>query len=425
MKKTSFYLVCAMLLILILAGCGKPAEKKEEKPAITLWHNWDTEGDGNAIAFRQVLEDFKKDNPDNNVTITGFSSAQYDTKVKVSLAANEAADIIALQGPGELDPYVANNKLFAMDDLIAKYGIADKVLSGTFNNFTFNNKVYGLPTITAIAILYCNDELFKKYNVPYPETFTQLLQAIDLFNKNGVTPMLFAGKDKWPLMFYYDILAIRIGGAKKSEDALFNRASFEEPEFVEAARKLQELVKAKAFKETDLSLGWDEGVQKFAQGSVAMFYNGTWVTGIINQPEMPVKGKIALKKFPMVEGGKGDINEFFGGAFECFSINALSKAPEEAFKVVSYISEHMSNTSLKLGNGLPAWKNANLDRSNLDPIIAEQYDLISDAKGFCLWWDTVLGGQKADIHKDLVLQLLTNKISPENYAVEMQKLNKN
>lgn len=438
--KNFLILFICFVFVVVMAGCsvdkapedGQPTAMPEstgpstdtEKPVtLTLWHYWTTEADGNQIAFSQVLDEFEEDNPNINLEVTGQSAQEYQTKVKVAFAANQAPDILNLQAPIDMEPIATAGKLLSLDDFIAENGIGDRILPGTLNNFTFGDKVYGLPTITAIGILYCNKELFEENDVAYPETFDQLLEAIDAFNENGVTPMMFAGKDLWPTMFYYDILAIRAGGAQLCKDALYGDESFDQPAFIEAAEKLQELAEAGAFKETDLALGWDEGIQKFVQCGAAMLYNGTWVSGIVMAEDSPIKDKVAFKKFPMVEGGAGDQNEFFGGAFEGFSINANVEDKEAAFQAITYLSEQMSSHSLVVGNGLPAWRNEDLDRESLDPLIVEQYDLVTTASDFCLWWDTVLGGEKADIHKSLVLQLLTLKITPEEYAKEMQKLN--
>jgi len=160
-------------------------------------------------------------------------------------------------------------------------------------------------------------------------------------------------------------------------------------------------------------------VQKFAQGGAAMLFNGTWVTGIISDPNVPVAGKIELRAFPAI-GGQYD-NDLFGGCFECFCISASVKDTDTAYKAISYLSKKMSYESLINGNGLPAWKtDSSDDISNLDPLVQQQLNLLNQGKDMCLWWDTVLGGKKADIHKALVMKLVTKEITPEEYCKQMQ-----
>jgi len=164
-------------------------------------------------------------------------------------------------------------------------------------------------------------------------------------------------------------------------------------------------------------------VTKFLQGQVAMVFNGTWLAGQIQSDQSPVKGKIVPVKFPVVEGGKGSINEFFGGAFECFSINAATKNKDAAFKAISWICENFSKATLTVGNGLPAYKIPGVENMSLDPFIAQHVSMLKDAEAFCLWWDTFLGGKSAETHKLLVGKLLNFSLTPEQFAKEMQKLN--
>lgn len=405
-------------VILGIFGCTP--EKTSGPIKLTMWHSLVSEGDTNSMALKEILREIEADIPDIDLEVTGYTN-EFWTKLKIAFTADNAPDIFYMQAPSEMAP-LATERMLPLNDLMEKYGTADKLLSGTLNNFTYDSKVFGLPTVVAAGVLYCNDELFEQAGVDIPRTFSQLLEVIPKFNEKGITPMLFAGKDLWPTMFYYDILAVQAGGVQLSKDALNGQASFNHPAFIQAAKKLQDLASVHVFKETDLALGWDEGIQKFAQGQVAMVYNGTWVSGIVTQEDTPVKGKISMHNFPMLEGGAGKGTDFLGGAFECFSINAKTMYPDAAYRIVAYICEKMSNTALAYGNGLPSWKDETLDRGKLDPFVVNQYDLISSATDFCLWWDTVLGGEKADRHKSLVLQLLTFKVTPEKYVEEMEKL---
>jgi len=424
-RRTRMFLSAVILLGLVsmsLLATGK-TEATSGPVTLTLYHQWISPTDGNAIAMKQVLDAFPAANPDIRLDVKPQGSEDYNTKIKVVFASNEAPDIAYFQGLGVMEPVVTAGKLLALDPYIAKSSVKDNLVGGTLTNYTFNGKAYGLPTHIAMGVLYCNKELFDKAGAKIPTTFSELLEAIKLLNAQNITPMLFVQAGEWPCMFYYDILAIRTAGAQASIDALTKKASWDQPAFIGAARELQKLATAKAFKETDLALTWDEGVTKFLQGQVAMVFNGTWLAGQIQSANSPVKGKIVPVKFPVVEGGKGNINEFFGGAFECFSINAATKNKDAAFKAIAWITENFSKATLTVGNGLPAYKIPGVEKMTLDPFIAQHVSMLKDAKAFCLWWDTFLGGKPAETHKLLVGKLLNFSLTPEEFAKEMQKLN--
>ncbi len=423
-RRTRLLLAAVVLLALVSMPLLATGKTETSGPVtLTLYHQWITPTDGNSIAMKQVLDGFAAANPDIKLDVKPQGSEDYNTKIKVVFASNEAPDIAYFQGLGVMEPVVTAGKLLPLDSYIASSQVKNDLVGGTLTNFTFNGKAYGLPTHIAMGVLYCNKELFDKAGAKIPTTFSELLDAIQKLNAANITPMLFVQSGEWPCMFYYDILAIRTAGAQGAIDALTKKASWSQPAFIEAARDLQKLATAKAFKDTDLALTWDEGVTKFLQGQVAMVFNGTWLAGQIQSKDSPVNGKIVPVKFPVVEGGKGSINEFFGGAFECFSINAATKNKDAAFKAISWIVENFSKATLTVGNGLPAYKIAGMANMTLDPFIQQHVDMLKDATAFCLWWDTFLGGKPAETHKQLVGKLLNFSITPEQFVQEMQKLN--
>jgi raffinose/stachyose/melibiose transport system substrate-binding protein len=303
-------------------------------------------------------------------------------------------------------------------------GTLDKLIGGALTNVTYDGKIYGLPTSSAIGVLYCNTELFQKANAKIPETYSELLAAVEALNEQGITPITVGEKDRWPGMFYYDILAIRIAGLQTCLDALNKKVSFDQPGFIEAAAKLQELIEVKAFDPNALGVSWDESVIAFDQGKAAMLFNGTWVTGVIEKADSPVKGKIVAKLFPLVEGGQGKATEFFGGPIDCLMVSADTKYKDEAVTALKFLTENMARESLLTGSGLPAWKiGPDLDTSHVSPVLMQQAELIKKATGFCAWWDIYLAGADAQAHLNLVADLFGGAKTPEQYVKEMQKLN--
>jgi raffinose/stachyose/melibiose transport system substrate-binding protein len=298
------------------------------------------------------------------------------------------------------------------------------MLAGITDNFTYDGKVYGIPYQMQVAPLFCNTELFDKYKVKIPENYEELLTAVKTFKENKVTPLICGAKDLWPAMFYYDVLALRTAGSKLSNEALAGKASFNTPEFIDAANKLAELTKAGAFGSNAMSVSWDNANVDFAQGKGAMLFNGNWVAGNVSAETSAVKGKIVAKKFPIVTGGKGSATEYLGGAGDGYMINSETKNPELAAKVLLFIAEKLAHDMYEANTGLPGWK-VQVDESKISPLSKQISDMTKDSTGFTLWWDVFMEASDADTHKNLVVELIGGQITPENFAKEMQKLNEN
>lgn len=397
---------------------GKTPEKKI---TLKLWHIWAADSETQKKPFEKLIEEYQKENPNIKLEVEAYDNETYKTKIKTAIAVNEAPDIFFSWGAGFSKPFVKANSVLALDDYIND-GTKDKISTGTLDNFIFDGKTYGLPMYTWAAILYCNKELFDNNGIKIPETYDELLQAVDAFKAKNIIPLTCGEKERWPGMFYQNILAIRTAGVKLCNQALNKEASFDQPQFVESAAKLDELVKAGAFDKNVMALTKDEVEASFRQGKVAMYYMGNWAAGQWDADDSLIKGKVVCKNFPSLEGANGDQQAFLGGSIETFMVSNNSNYKDEAVKVVKYISENMSNQAAIAGYGLPAWK-GEVDKEKLSPTSAQVFDLVKSSTGYVLAWDTFLEGADADTHKNLVAEIFAGKRTPQDFAKEMQKLN--
>lgn len=398
-----------------------PGKATDKKITLKLWHIWAADSETQKKPFEKLIEEYQKENPNIKLEVEAYDNETYKTKIKTAIAVNEAPDIFFSWGAGFSKPFVKANSVLALDDYIND-GTKDKISTGTLDNFIFDGKTYGLPMYTWAAILYCNKELFDNNGVKIPETYDELLQAVEAFKAKNIIPLTCGEKERWPGMFYQNILAIRTAGVKLCNQALNKEASFDQPQFVESAAKLDELVKAGAFDKNVMALTKDEVEASFRQGKVAMYYMGNWAAGQWDADDSSIKGKVVCKNFPSLEGANGDQQAFLGGSIETFMVSSNSNYKDEAVKVVKYISENMSNQAAIAGYGLPAWK-GEVDKEKLSPTSAQVFDLVQSSTGYVLAWDTFLEGADADTHKNLVAEIFAGTRTPQDFAKEMQKLN--
>lgn len=435
MKRISKKLLClfaAMTLTFSMAGCGpkQPTEPSEtgsgdpqpdsgNKPVLKMWHITASDAEGNRTI---LLNAIKEAEAKFNVKIeeTGTENEQYKTKIKSAMASNSGPDIFFTWAAGFSQPFVDGGKVLPLDDYLGD--AKDRLVTGITTNFTYDGKIYGIPYQSQVGALFCNQELFDKYNVKIPETYEELLTAVKVFKDNGITPLICGAKDLWPAMWYYDVIALRTAGATLSNEALSGKASFDSPEFIDAAAKLVELTKAGAFGPNAMSVSWDNANVDFAQGKGAMLFNGNWVTGNVNADNSAVKGKITARKFPLISGGKSSATEYFGGAGDGYMINSATKDPKLAADVLLFICEKLAHDMYEANTGLPGWK-VQVDESKINPLTKEIAAMINEGTGWTLWWDVFMEGAAADTHKNLVVELMAGQITPEQFAKEMQKLN--
>ncbi|MGI6123481.1 MAG: extracellular solute-binding protein [Acetivibrionales bacterium] len=438
MKNMKYYLKLTFIIgmILVLAACNtqnavsvpnstvpevSSVTTGEEPITLKLWHIWVTSSDSNKRPFEKALKDWNDANPNIQIVTEATESEAYKIKIRTAIAVNEAPDIFFGWGAGFAKPFVESGKILALDEYLTQDTL-NSIIPGSLENFTYNNKIYALPTFLIAGIFYCNQELFDKYDVSIPNTFDELIEVVKVFNNNKITPMAVGLRDGWPGIFYQNILAIRTAGVDKCISALNKETSFYQPEFIESAQKLKELIDAGAFYNGSIQLTQYEAESTFLMGKVPMYYCGSWSAGSMDREDCPVKGKVVVKNFPVLTGATGDNNGFLGGAIDNFMISSATKHKKEAVSAMVEICQNLSKESYLSGAGIPAWY-VDVNSNEVSPLSANISELLSKNDGFVLAWDTFLTGEDAQTHIDLVSDIYSGKITPEKFAMEMQRLN--
>ena len=78
-------------------------------------------------------------------------------------------------------------------------------LKNTFDAFTYEDKIYGLPLFGWMMGLYCNTEMFNRYNIKIPETYSELVEAVKEFREHDITPMALPGRNLGNFLLLYGI----------------------------------------------------------------------------------------------------------------------------------------------------------------------------------------------------------------------------
>ena len=422
MKRFSRILAVTLVAVMALSLMGGAALAQEKK-TLNVWHLWTTESDANAKSFNIVLKQWQELHPDVEVVIDATENEAYKTKLKTAMAANEVPDVFFAWGGGFAKPFVEAGQVLALDEYLAD-GTGDRLLGGALDNVTYGGQTYGLTFIQWVGTLYCNKEMFDANGVAIPTTNDELLAAVEAFKAKGIVPFTVGAKDGWPAMFYQNVYAVRTAGAALSNEALSGATTFNAPEFVASAKYLDDLVKAGAFHPGALALTYDEAKIPFLSGQVPMIYQGSWLAGEIQDPALSqVVDKVIAVNWPGIADGKGEATQILGGAIDSLMVSNNAKDKELAVEFVKYITENMSRESFRLGAGIATWK---IDMTGIEvsALVQNIIDFASKSTGSVLAWDTFLSGEAAERHKSLVQEIFAGQKTPEEFAAEMEKLQK-
>ncbi|WP_105616754.1 extracellular solute-binding protein [Vallitalea okinawensis] len=435
----------ALMLVFVLAisvvGCGSEEESAkagnkaktedvsnsegssstDEEITLDVWHLWTTESDGNAVSFAKALEMYKTEHPNVTINIDATENEAYKTKIKTAISANEAPDVFFTWGAGFSQAFVDAGQVAKITDYLPEDALENLNMSAA-NNFTYNDGLYGLPFISWVGVLYCNEEMFDAAGVKVPDTMDELFAAIEAFNGQGVIPITVGAKDAWNAMFFQNVATVRTAGTEMSTQALKKNISYNQKEFVDGAQILVDLVAADAFDPSALALTYDEAKIAFLNAQSPMMFMGSWLAGEVQNPELSqVVNKVVAKNFPAIEGGSYN-NEFLGGAIDGLMVSESSEHKEVAAEFVAYITEKMSRESFLQGAGIPVW-NIDVEGEVVDPLVQQIVDLSTESEGYIVAWDTFLSGSDVSTHLTLVQEVFAEMKTAEEFAEGMQTLN--
>ncbi len=439
MKKV-WGLILVLIMVLSMVGCGdnsatadvsgeKESQKeiadqskeqndseKKEVVEIELW-NIATAGDDKLnAAVENAIKTIESERPDIKINLSSSDGDAYKTKIKTAVAANEMPDIFYTWLPGYSQAFVDSGSVLKLDEYLsqdAKDNInMEAVQSG---NGTYDG-IYALPIEVKMGVLYCNTQLFDEHNVKVPDTYEELLTAVKQFNDVGIKAINAPGKRIWPVMWLYDILAVKTVGAEASISALKKESSFDQEGFMEAALKMKELVDANAFVDGAIGLDNPEADAEFMNGNVPMYFMGTWAAPTFADPKNPVSEGLVAKRFPGI--GNGYDQDMLGGTGDGYMVSNSSEHKEEAVWVVERFTKLMCESDVTL---FPVW-NVDKDFSGMEPVFEDLNQIYSDSEGFVIWWDTYMNGDDAQTHKNLVLELFAEVKTPEEFLEGMKTI---
>lgn len=377
----------------------KKVESKEEEkaaePVELLFWSLDAR-DPERSVVEGTVADFNAQS--DHVTINGeyIESESFKTKIKVAVAGNDMPDVFTYWTGGQFKTMVDAGVVADLTDVIeGDPDFKDIWLEGSFDVVTYDGKIYGIPNLASSVVIWYNKEIFDQYGLSVPETWTELIDVVDVLNENSVAPITVAGKDRWPLLHWFSYLSQRIGGVEPFEQIVAGENDFTDSSFVEAAQKLQELVEHNGFVNGYLGLDYGGAEAQFTSGNAAMYMQGDWAVGsLATDPVM--SDKVSFFKFPEVEGGVGNPNIFHGGLGGCMAISADADL-DAAFEFIKYYKQPSSVKPLVEAIGRPSAVKLDFADSEMEPLKAEYLSFFGKTpEGFFGYYDQQLEPQMAE-----------------------------
>lgn len=310
-KRWMSVLLCGMLTVSALAGCGNSAEDvpaedretektsaaemSEEAPEgaytdlayagdLEFMHystSEEAESNGGADGMRTVLAQWEAAHPDINLTQNILDNEEYKAKIATLAAANDLPDVFLLQGMNTID-WAGQGLLCDLTDNIKASPYAEDYNEAYFAPFSTGGKIYAYPALTSgsCTIVMYDKTMWKDagYDV-FPSTWDEVERAAEYFNAQGIIPIAFGNGNKWQANSdFLSVLGNRYTGPEWFMSLIAkDGAAFTDEPFVKALRETQRL-----FAETDIfnedfnAVTNEDAREYYIAGDAAAFIGGNW-----------------------------------------------------------------------------------------------------------------------------------------------------
>jgi raffinose/stachyose/melibiose transport system substrate-binding protein len=403
---------------LVATGCGSDDDDGGEAASnggpvtIEWWHI--ANNDPLKTVWQEAADAYMADNPNVDIKITVLENEAFKTKLTTTMQAGKVPDVFQSWGGGTLAEQAQAGLVQDITEPTSDW-IGDLNEAGV-GLYQVDDKQYGVPYNLGMVGLWYNKALFKKAGISEPPaTWDEFLADVEKLKAAGITPIALGEKDKWPGMFWWANLSLRIAGADAMQQA-GEDGSFDGDGFVKAGEELQRLVEMEPFQDGFLGAPWDGAggeAATMANGRAAMDLMGQWAPSTFAANTK--KGKapdVGWFPFPTVDGGAGSADEQFGGG-DGFAIG--KDAPPEAVDFVKFlVTSDVPNKAGASGAILPVLKGS--ETSVEDPNMKAVLDKRAEASYVQLYLDQAYPPAVGQAVNDAVQGLFAGKSAPEDVA---------
>jgi xylobiose transport system substrate-binding protein len=358
-----------------------------------------------------------------------FGNDPYKQRLRVALSSPEAPDVFFNWGGGNLKEYVDAGAVEDLTPLLEEDPeLRDSFIPSVLEAAQLDGKYYGIPMrgVQPVALFY-NESVLEAAGVEVPQTWEQLLSAVDALKANGVTPIALAGSQSWTELMWIEYLLDRVGGPEVFQAIRDGEpGAWENPAVLQSLQLVTDLVDRGAFGEDFASVGYDVGGAStiLAQGDAGFHLMGSWeyVNQLGQSPEFVEAGDLGWAPFPAVEGGAGDPANVVGNPTNFYSVAADSQHKDAALEyVTTALNDEQYVEDLVAAGDVPAVAGVRdqLEQGENADYTTWIYDLVESAPNFQLSWDQDLPADQATEMLTELQRLFLGEQTPEGFIATM------
>jgi len=411
--------LCAAVVavsVLLFASCQRGKNQAKSAVVIRWWHiNSDMPS---RAVFEDLAREFGQSRARAKVEVTMLENIEYKAKLELEFAAKDPPDVFHSWGGGNL---AEQAKAGYLRD-ITEWGRSDrwqsKINPAALALFSWEGKIYGFPHDLGAVGFWYNSEILRAAGYEsFPREWPAFVSMLDRLKARGVTPVALGIADRWPVMYYWVYLAMRLGGADLFPEILAGRRGFNDPAMAKAGHMMRDLYLRGYFSPTGIGDDFMSQSRQMGDGECAMQLMGQWALAVQAQSSERKDALASVMRFapfPSVPGGKGGINDAMGGG-NGFVIG--SKAPDEAIELLEYFTR--AENLQRYFDAFPAVPTVEAVRIS-SPGLRMVKDYLSGMENYCLYPDQLFPLAIGTAINEMSARVILGEITPEAACVSLQ-----
>jgi raffinose/stachyose/melibiose transport system substrate-binding protein len=254
---------------------------------LTLWH-YESQTGAMGIAWTAAIQQFKDTHPGVTVKFEQKGFEQIRTTAQMVLNSDQAPDVMELNKGNATAGLLSSQGLLTDLTDVAKTRGWDKILSPSLQTTCMysdkgimgSGKWYGASDYGEYVMVFYNQDVFAKYNVPVPTTLDQFEAAMATFKAAGITPISTAAAEYPAQQIIYELALSQADRQWISNYQLYsNPVDFHGKELTFGATKYADWVQKGYIAKTATSEKAEQMGVAFEAGTNPIMISGSWWYG--------------------------------------------------------------------------------------------------------------------------------------------------
>jgi multiple sugar transport system substrate-binding protein len=249
--------------------------------------------------YHILASQFEQINPDINIQVDSRSLEEHKVLIQRFVYSGERfADVMTGYAGAQINSLAKAALLLPLNELWVKHKLESQFNPTSRLAVSYDQQIIALPLNYYQWGIYYKKSVFSKAGISVPQTWSELLQVINVLRKNNIVPFTLSGGSNWSLAAWFDYLNLRINGLDFHLKLLSGKHAFTDKRVNKVFEYWQQLLAIGAFDQQQVSLTWQESLPFLYRNHVAMTLMGNFFVAHIPSEQKKDFGFFA---FPTIQ----------------------------------------------------------------------------------------------------------------------------